>query len=49
MEINLNSLPKTPEELIQLVYRLTAEVSSYKAELSSYREKYDFILSNNCV
>jgi transposase len=37
MEINVNSLPKTPEELIQLVYRLTAELSSYK-------EKYTYLV-----
>jgi transposase len=30
MEVCLDSLPKTKEERIQLIYRLTAELSSYK-------------------
>ena len=44
MEIDLNYIQKTPEELIQLVYRLAAELSTSNAELSSYREKYDYLV-----
>lgn len=35
--------------LIQLVYRLAAELSTSHAELSSYREKYNYLIEQLCL